>query len=813
MFVAYVISNWVFKETFDTLVTVSSPNPKLTLIERLFPEVNRLDKTQRLEALKSPIQSIKNFQGTSRKILEILDSLQALYTGDTLEEARIIKMHELISERNNIFLNYLDIYNKLIKSKSISKELKGVTENLSIALKSMDTGLVKSTIESITTTSIVEIPQKTGVVKKEHFLRRLFSKRKTPVPKPKPIEKKIITQNVEVKVDTFKRLRNIEILPDLDKAILSIEANQRIKGSKLLQEEIKLSEANSHFIDQLQTLLQEVQSEEISRLRDKTNSLENVFDQAFYRIGTIVVVFMSLTLLLIILMFVDIAQSNRYRTQLVQEKEKAQRLEQIKQRFLPNMSHELRTPLQAILGFSEQVKRQQVPEKKAIDAISTSSTYLLQLVNEVLDYQRIVSDKFTINKEEFDLPELLGEIADVIEAQCEEKELNFVFCCNLHSHQTLVGDAFRLKQILYNVLGNAVKFTESGEVSLCVTSAQEGEKSNITFEIRDTGIGISDSEIGNIFNSFEQANLQVQKKYGGSGLGLSIVKELVALHDGQLSVESCKGKGTSFKVTILYDILYKHEPESDQLTDCDVLKGYQHILIIDDDPFVLQLCSSILKRQGIRYSGFAASADLLEKDWDYSIDLVLMDVRMPELDSKELLYSMRKKMNQEVLFVAITSYTFDEERKNIINLGFDQILLKPFREEELIKLVTTKSFCCHNRAYLVHEGSIDTILKMSKNDPVLVQKTLSVFSEQILLDLEELKNSSACTDLNKISMACHRLSSKMAQIGLNSCAQRLLFVERDIKENSRCNLTDSECERFKQQAVSLLNNIKVMDLT
>lgn len=808
---AYTISEWVFRETFDTLEAVNSPNPKLILIERLFPEVNRLDKTQRMEALKSPIRSIKNFQGASRTVLEILDSLQILYAGDTLEDARISKMRKLISERNEIFLNYLDVYNRLIKSKSISKELKEVTENLSIALNSQDTGLVRSTTKSVTTTSVVEIPQKTSAVKKEHFLKRLFSKRKTPPVKIKPIERKIITQNVEIRVDTFKPVRNIEILPDLDKAIQSIEAKHRIQGSKLLQQEIKLSQANAHFIDQLQSLLQEVQNEEISQLRSKTNSLEIVFSDAFHRIGIIAIVFIGLTLLLIALMFFDIAQSNRYKTQLVREKEKAQYLEQVKQRFLSNMSHELRTPLQAILSFSEQVKKQQVPEKKALDAISTSSAYLLQLVNEVLDYQRIVSDKFTINKEEFDLSELLGEIADVVEAQCEKKGIKFVFRCNLHQHQVLFGDAFRLKQILYNILGNAVKFTESGVVSLYSTSITHNEKSRVTFEVCDTGIGISESEIKHIFNSFEQANFQVQKKYGGSGLGLSIVKELVALHDGQLSVQSDEGKGTCFKVTLLYDILKKNKPGPDQLTRNDLAKRCQHVLIIDDDPFVLQLCGTILERHDVKYTCFNASADLIEKEWNYSADLVLMDMRMPDLDSKTLFYRMKRKMSPDVSFVAMTSYTFIEERENIASWGFDQILLKPFSEEDLVELVTAKKYHVSNSGQAIPQRSIDTILKMSNNDPTLAQKTLRVFSEQILLDLEDLKISSACSDLSKISMTCHRLSSKMAQIGLNSSAQRLLFIEREIRDNNRCTLTEKECERFKQLAVNLLNNVKVID--
>ncbi|MBL7934025.1 MAG: HAMP domain-containing histidine kinase, partial [Bacteroidia bacterium] len=424
---AYFISNYVFNETFGTLDSFSDLNPKLVLIERLFPEINRLDKAQRLEALRSPIRSMKNFQNSSVKILNMLDSLDLLCNGDTLEVSRIKQMRKLLSDRNNTFINYLELYRKLIRSSSISRDLKKISEDLSVTLKRADSTIVRTSVKTTTTTSIVDIPEKDIKPVKRSFFKKLFAREKTAPKESKPAQRKVITQKIVQQTDTYNIARKDNFSEDLDKTIESIEAKQRVRGSKLLQEEIKLATANAHFIDQLQALLQQVQNDEIREVRERTGSLENIFNEAYAKAGSVIFVFLVLTLLLIALMFIDISKSDKYKKQLLLEKEKAQELEQVKQRFLSNMSHELRTPLQAILGFSEQLKKNDGLQKKALQVIETSSAHLLHLVNEVLDYNRIVSDKFTLSKDEFELANVLGEIADVIDAECEKKGIKFNF--------------------------------------------------------------------------------------------------------------------------------------------------------------------------------------------------------------------------------------------------------------------------------------------------------------------------------------------------------------------------------------------------
>ncbi|MBL7932880.1 MAG: response regulator, partial [Bacteroidia bacterium] len=387
------------------------------------------------------------------------------------------------------------------------------------------------------------------------------------------------------------------------------------------------------------------------------------------------------------------------------------------------------------------------------------------------------------------------------------------FHCLVHHNQLVLGDSFRLKQILYNLLSNAVKFTESGMVSLWVkTLWEEGKNITVSFEIKDTGIGMTNEEIGRVFNHFEQANARVQKKYGGSGLGLSIVKELVELQNGLLSVDSEIGKGSCFTVHLTYEVADEVRQKATYPIAVSKEDFYKCVLVIDDDVCVRELCSVIFQRHHINHTFAYSLPDILKKADEYLIDLVLIDMRMPEINGVEVLRCLKNKMNSHVKFIAMTAYAFPDERASILFAGFDGILVKPFVETDLLKHVTKSHITPTITQLSTKHESPGGLANIIGDDKELYDKTFEIFSEQILIDLEELECALKKNDLDGISFSCHRLYSKLAQMGLNVPAKEILFAESCIKKNKICKLTISEYYGLKDSVVSALDKMKAFDL-
>src|SRR5690606_24504477 len=246
----------------------------------------------------------------------------------------------------------------------------------------------------------------------------------------------------------------------------------------------------------------------------------------------IILAFFLITTIMLYLILGDIRRNNAYRLALEAAKEEAEYHAAAKQRFLANMSHELRTPLQSIIGYSEQLKQEHPVEDTKIDAIYQSSEHLLQIVNEILDYSRITSGKIVLNEKPFSVEDLANSVVAVMKTQAHAKGLTLDFNTRILGSGDVLGDAFRIKQILFNLLGNAIKFTDQGKVTLNVSTVVYANKTELNIVIKDTGKGIPAEDLERIFNDFEQSENANSGVYFGSGLGLSIVKAICESMNG-----------------------------------------------------------------------------------------------------------------------------------------------------------------------------------------------------------------------------------------------------------------------------------------
>src|SRR5690606_18975747 len=257
-------------------------------------------------------------------------------------------------------------------------------------------------------------------------------------------------EHYSVDVDTLAVARQNDALLEVERIMRELDAEQRGQRKRLERQELELIQANSIFINQLLNILHDVENEELEHMRETNRHAVSVMNQSISRTNILLLSFLLAAAFFVYLIYIDVTRSNYYKTQLEKARDEAEELSQIKQRFLANMSHEIRTPLQSIIGFAEQLRQDPAARQEAAEAIHSSSEHLLHIVNEVLDYSRISSGNFTLEKEPFRMMELIREVEAAMRMQTEQKGLRFVLNVEKASDVSIVGDAFRLRQILYN---------------------------------------------------------------------------------------------------------------------------------------------------------------------------------------------------------------------------------------------------------------------------------------------------------------------------------------------------------------------------
>ena len=400
---------------------------------------------------------------------------------------------------------------------------------------------------------------------------------------------------------------------------------------------------------------------------------------------------MGIILLSIIPMYVAIMLKR-----LQEEKEKAEQANREKSRFLANVSHEIRTPLNAVVGFSSVLERETDRKKQAKLACSIrdASTSLMSLVEGVLDFSRIEAGHVEINSEPLDLHDLVHSVAGMFSMQAEQSGIQCVTDIDAALPQHVTGDIDRLRQILVNLMGNAVKFTTKGEVRLRVGRQHtEAHGEQIQFEVIDTGIGIPGPVQSRIFERFLQADDSVHRRYGGTGLGTAIAKRLVDLMDGQIGVESEEHKGSRFWFRI--PLLAAQGADGSVTDSCDTLQGdvslpqeernRLNVLVTDDCRLNRRVMKAMLDDIGVD-SDFASSGPMaLEKLRDSAYDLLALDIQMPGMSGFDVieLYQSRNTTGKLVPILVVTGDATAEIYDRCNELGVSQFLLKPVDPEKL----------------------------------------------------------------------------------------------------------------------------------
>lgn len=794
LFMAWGVSKVAFNEMLATVENIATPSERLRVVNAVSRKIGGLDQLQKKQAFNDP-GNYKQLFKESRQLRLVLDTLAGMYMEDSLQLARILTIKKLLIERDKQFMNYLKVRERLINNKSFSAQVKSMSAMVLKGAEQADSTIVATEQKTSTTTIYPTDERPKG------FFSKLFGRKKS---NDEQNSLKIVNEE-KVKRDTIALSAEDRMTRNLEQSLKVIEKEQRKKNESFLSMEALLTDANNTLVSQMLDVLRKVESEVVTQIELNGVQAKNVVNTGINTISMIMLVFFLLTVLLLYFILTDITKSNKYRAELEQAKDEAEYHGMAKQRFLSNMSHEIRTPLQSIIGYSEIIRKQERPEKRDVEAIYQSSEHLLQIVNEVLDYNRIISGKFTFSEKAFDLGQLLNEVVSAMTAQAEKKSLKLRTELDLAGVQYVEGDPFRLKQVLYNLLGNAIKFTESGEVVLAVFYKRQGDLLHFTFMVKDTGIGLTEAESAQIFNEFEQINSLENEEVNktGTGLGLTIVKSLIEQQGGRIYVKSKKNKGSIFTFYLTFKVTDAPRYES----NAGLKKVYPgKVWVIDDDKLILDLCEIIFQKHAIDARLFNSPSKLLNEDWEAEVKYVLMDMRMPEMNGVMLCRLLREKVGNQVKIFAITAQVLPDEREFLLKNGFDGLIMKPFKEEELLMVF--------NEPYIKEvlnddiEIDLSNLKKMTFDDEEQLKRILLRFREDSLSDSKEIEDAIQNNDQDQLRLLAHRMAGRIAQIGSKQLAASFRKMEIEIAAEG---LDETKIQTFRtllQQLRQLLKQLE-----
>jgi PAS domain S-box-containing protein len=516
----------------------------------------------------------------------------------------------------------------------------------------------------------------------------------------------------------------------------------------------------------------------------------------------------------------DITDRIRTEKELLLTKKVTEDAHKAKETFLANMSHEIRTPMTGILGIANLLSKTGLDEqqRKFTKLISESANNLLTIVNDVLDIEKITAGKLDLEFIPFKLEEKVFTTLQSFQFKAEDKNINLLLNSTLADDLIVVGDPFRLGQILNNLLSNALKFTRDGEISINLDYRKnENKKVTVEFQVQDTGIGIKSDKLSQIFNPFVQASTDTTRKYGGTGLGLTICKNLVEMQGGRITVASKINEGTTFSFYIPYEkgdasMLHVDTKADLNYKDLESIR----ILVAEDVELNQFLVRHILEAWGCEVTVVANGKEAVECVSKQHFDLILMDIQMPEMDGitatkliralniveksvidkstiTKKIRTLNAKDKSSIPIIALTANALKGDGQKYLSIGMNGYITKPYTEEKLFTVINQivktndklrlKISPANKNLYEIVMGKTEKLYDLSmintigKDDPVFAKKIVSIFLETMPQNLAGLLTAHKEKNYEQVAKIAHKMKSNIDSMGINSLKDPIRELE------------------------------------
>lgn len=529
----------------------------------------------------------------------------------------------------------------------------------------------------------------------------------------------------------------------------------------------------------------------------------------------------------------SLKKGNQALDQLTKAKKQVEQTIKMKEKFMANMSHEIRTPMNGIIGLTDVLLKTSLTheQREYLTAIKSSGNTLMVVINDVLDISKIEAGKMTFERIPFKVSSVINTIIDLFSPKAEEKKISLKKVIDPAIPKFLLGDQVRLNQILMNLVSNAVKFTQSGEVILSASLDREDDENTfLKFVVKDTGRGIPEDRMETLFDDFTQASSDITRKYGGTGLGLSISKRLVELQGGIITVKSKENVGSEFIIKLKFGKVQETEEFQDVIEEenyDDLQLPPLDILLVEDNPVNQLLAQKLLFDWGCNVDTADNGKIAVQKLTDNSYDIVLMDIKMPEMDGYEATQYIRTKLKAPVCnipILALTAHAATWEAEKCIEAGMNDYISKPFNIKEFFKLITKYS---RNKVINKAEKRETALIKtpvvskineqkkekemrhtdlsylrsISRGSKEFIVKLINSFITQTSAEIEKLKQHLQAQNWEGVYATAHKMKPSFHFVGLKELKEPIQNIETYAKEKSNL----SSIPELVSQVVAVCN--------
>ena len=794
---ASVFTYHSFNQMLQAMDSLSKPEAKLVHLNEVMTEISSAEGSARAYTLTKERHYLRSYWDQFSTIEARIQQLREDMQHNTYQLSRIDSVSALLDKKQSNLQSFLLLKDKEAKNTPLKKALKIIDK--------------KVQNNPLSENQINESPVKQ--------IRRIH-RAGTPAPPAAASAK----GKSNTSPGASSNSSTGELLSDVKDIIHDMQHEESKMKQYLGKQELGIIEQDWLIMDQIRSIIKDVRREELVQTEKNAAKARHIATSSVTTITTVGGIIIFGCILFLAMVFKDLARSNYYRTNLIRSKKRAENLAQEKEEFLANMSHEIRTPLNAITGFLAQLKKTTLNRDQHlyVDTIESSSDHLLSIVNDILDLSKIESGKLTIEERPFTVNKVMQTVVDVMRVKAQEKNIAISREMDPALDITLTGDAHRLRQILFNLVGNAVKFTQQGGVSVrAQVKATTETHVSVEFSVEDTGVGIAHNKLEHVFGAFNQEDGFTGQRYGGTGLGLAICKKLIELQNGWIAVESVVGQGSTFSFQLTYSksAISLSSLHKETLAQPEVNITNKSVLVVDDD-HVNRLLLEVLSdkwdaKVDIVDSGFAA----LEKMQERRYDMVLTDINMPEMNGIELMQAIKEK-HVDVPIIAFTATVQPETLDKFLSLGFDDYLLKPFKEADLRAKIAkyTADYVAKtpppSAAPQKYEAatpaySLAELSDVTRDNPKKLVDILEFILARCPKEVDKLVDAAAEQQWSSVANQAHKLRSSFGQIGAIGLVNDLHTIEADALEvDYESPELQQAIQRFAMQAQTIFDHLK-----